>query len=90
MVDVVLVVPIDLVAAYGRRTGVRWILAYQVPDADETLSLYTEADWYMDRELEKKYPELVELVAKIVVREYRIALFRIRGADETASSAPSP
>jgi hypothetical protein len=82
--------PVDLVAAYGRRTGVRWILAYQAPAIEKTLSLYTEADWYMDRDLEKKYPELVELVAEIVRGEYRIALFRIRGADETASSATSP
>jgi hypothetical protein len=82
--------PVDLVAAHGRQTGVRWILAYQVPAAAERLSAYTEVDWYMDRELEKKYPEFVELVSKIVYSEGRLALFRIRGADETASSVPPP
>jgi hypothetical protein len=44
----------------------------------------------MDRDLEKKYPELVELVAKIENDEGRLALFRIRGADEGAGSAASP
>ena len=78
--------PVDLVAAHGRQTGVRWILAFQAHAAAKRLSAYTEVDWYMDRELEKKYPELVELVAKIAIDEGRLVLFRIRGADETAGS----
>jgi hypothetical protein len=82
--------PVELVAAHGRQTGVRWILAFQAHAAAKRLSAYTEVDWYMDRELEKKYPELVELVAKIVSDEGRLALFRIRGADEGAGSAASP
>jgi 4-amino-4-deoxy-L-arabinose transferase-like glycosyltransferase len=82
--------PVDLVAAHGRQTGVRWILALQAHAAAKRLSAYTEVDWYMDRELEKKYPELVELVAKIVNGEDRLALYRIRGADEGAGSAASP
>jgi 4-amino-4-deoxy-L-arabinose transferase-like glycosyltransferase len=51
---------LDKVAAYGKKTGVRWLLIFRTRSNAGELRLYNNVDWYSIPQLEKAYPDLVE------------------------------
>jgi hypothetical protein len=65
---------LEKVAAYGKKTGVRWILIYHGQGSVSELQLYNNLDWYSNRLLEKTYPHIVKfrLGTKIDMALYEI------------------
>jgi hypothetical protein len=51
---------LDKVAAYGKKTGVRWLLIFRTRSNASELRLYNNVDWYSIPQLERAYPDLVE------------------------------
>jgi hypothetical protein len=53
------------VVAYGKKTGVRWILISKMRGHLEEIKFYNQASWYLGTSLEADYPELVRLCCSI-------------------------
>ncbi len=51
---------LEKVAAYGKKTGVRWILLFHSTSSISELQMYENLKWYSSRALEKIYPDLVK------------------------------
>ena len=51
---------LEKVVAYGKKTGVRWIILFYDRSLFSELLFYDKLDWYKDRSLEKEYPGLVK------------------------------
>jgi len=51
---------LEKVVQYGEKTGVRWLLIVRTPSTANELRLYSNAQWYFERYLEKCYPDLVK------------------------------
>ena len=66
---------LEKVAAYGKKTGVRWILIYHGRSTANELTFYTNLGWYSDRSLEKAYPDLVKL--RFATRDSIMELYEI-------------
>ncbi len=52
---------LEKVAAYGKKTGVRWILIFHSRSSVNELKYYTNLNWYTDRMLENNHPGVVKL-----------------------------
>lgn len=66
---------LEKVVAYGKKTGVRWILIYHGRSTANELKFYTNLGWYSDRLLETNYPGLVKL--RFFTEDGSMALFEI-------------
>ena len=51
---------LEKVAAYGKKTGVRWILLFHNASSISELQMCDNLKWYTNRSLEKTYPDLVK------------------------------
>ena len=66
---------IEKVAAYGKKTGVRWILIFHSRSSANDLKFYTNLDWYTDRQLENNHSGVVKL--RHFTEDGSMALFEI-------------
>lgn len=69
---------LDKVAAYGRRTGVSWILVSKHAGNRGEIRLYSHAGWYHQPDLHLRYPDLVEFCC--TVADGQGTLYRIKPA----------
>jgi hypothetical protein len=51
---------LEKVAAYGKKTGVRWILLFHSASSISELQMCGNLKWYTNRALGKTYPDLVK------------------------------
>jgi len=63
------------VAKYGKNTGVRWLLIVRNRSIANSLSLYSNLQWYFERSLDKYYPDIVDLRA--VTSDGTMSLYEI-------------
>jgi 4-amino-4-deoxy-L-arabinose transferase-like glycosyltransferase len=63
------------VAAYGKNTGVRWLLIVRIKIATDQLRFYSNTQWYFERSLEKAYPNILKF--RIGTTDGSMALYEI-------------
>jgi len=80
---------LEQIVEYGRKTGTHWLLVARYYPRVKNERYYTKATWYRYRDLETRYPDLVQRCHLDEAVDYRMDLYRIRPADVRGSSDPN-
>ncbi len=72
---------LEKVVRYGRKTGVPWLLIVHTESIRRETGLHTNASWYWEPSLEKRYPHLVRLHSRTTDGVFM--LYEIRGSDNS-------